>query len=770
MPEKPKHPVNLSQVDGLNESLYEVVYFPDFTGQNSIWDLVCDPNEGKIYVGLCSECADKPGVSGVCAVYDPKTGKVGEAFTNEKVISDYEAKNGRLPHGKVHSALDWLADGRLISCTHVTSPGVGRPFWDLQHSYDDYRTGWEGSHIIVYDPKTGKAKDWGIPVPRADFNGGGLDPQKENYYLVDFLRGNMVRFDLKTREVKDYGNIRYRTSDRFQWDRIGRMFFFASNGRVWRFTPDTEKLKALNVYLPRPKEAVEAGRNTTIYYPTYDSEGVLYGDVAYHGRLCRYDSMDGPEGRMDDLGMPLGEWDLSPDFVPFGVGGVCFGPDGYLYFAVSKGSASGVDRKSFVDVKLMRYNPRTEKFQNLGTIYRDGWGCVCVSESCAGLDGKVYLADCGYTDHPPRLIVLDVKKITDSTRPVKNGAYAYSLDPGDPRNEEGWEACRRNVYYINRERLTRYEFDYDKIPFGSMAVSNLFFDPKGHLRGSVGGEEARIFQMDDNYQLKQVVRLPEAKTVMPGMSVFNQQTIYGIACKGNGNYLFSYPVAGDMKDVQTVNLDFQDKLSASLILPEVGAAYLLGEKGTLWKCALADGKTQELAHLRPRLSRVLVKAADGCIYGQAYEGTLFRIHLKDEQVEKLDLKLPGQKGRDYMSIWTAAVTQDGKLIYGGNQDGYLFSFEPLKDKLKSLGKPCMNVGISILTLGPDGWVYGVSGDEKNIGHLFRYHPQDGFQDEGWINQAPFWQFSVIGAMAFGPDGRLFLGQAETISHIVAYRP
>jgi len=767
MPETPKHPVNVRQVDGLDRPLYNVVYFPDYPDHNSIWDLECSPGDGKIYVGLCSECAHKPGISGVCAAYDPRTGEVREAFSNEKVVNDYQAKHGRLPHGKVHLALDWLSDGRLISCTHVTSPGVGRPFWDLVQSYDDWRVGWEGSHVIVYDPRTGEAEDWGIPVPRADFCIGGLDIQKENYYMADYVTGRLVRLNLETREVRDYGNIRYGAGGKFVWDRLGRMYFFTANGRAWRFTPETEQIEALNVFLPRPQAAVEARLKTTMYYPSSDPDGVVYGDVAYHGRLCRYDLMAGPEGRMDDLGMPIGEWDPSPKFQPPGVGGVCFAPDGYLYLTVAEGSASGVDTESRVNVRMMRYNPKSGVFQDLGTIYRDGWGAVCISHAVPGRDEKVYFADCGYTDHPPRLIALDTRKIADATKPVENGAYSYSVRLGDPRNEEGWEACRRNACHITSERMRCYDLDHEKIPFGSMAVSNLFFDSHGRLCGTVGGNEARLFRMDGDYRLEQAVVIPDARAVMPGMCVSHNHTAHGVAWGDSGVCIFSCPLDGDMKDLRVVNPDIRERLSASLVLPDLNTAYLLDTNGSFWKSALTDGKTRELARFRPRVSRVLVRAADGYVYGQEYEGALFRVLAGNDKVEDTHLRLPAQMGRDYMTVWTAAATLDGRLMYGGNQDGYLFSFEPFAHNLKNLGKPCMNVGISVLVSGPDGWLYGIAGDEKNVAHLFRYHPDEGFHDEGWIRHVPFWHCSVIEAMVFARDGRLFLGQAETVSRVVA---
>jgi hypothetical protein len=51
-------------------------------------------------------------------------------------------------------------------------------------------------------------------------------------------------------------------------------------------------------------------------------------------------------------------------------------------------------------------------------------------------------------------------------------------------------------------------------------------------------------------------------------------------------------------------------------------------------------------------------------------------------------------------------------------------------KITSLGRPVNENQIRALHYNRDGVLWGISGQDSDICHLFRYTPEDGFTDEG----------------------------------------
>ncbi|NLM78239.1 MAG: hypothetical protein GX173_09155, partial [Ruminococcaceae bacterium] len=51
------------------------------------------------------------------------------------------------------------------------------------------------------DPKTGHAESWGTPVPHESIYGAKYDPKHRRLYMIGFMRGHVYSFDLETRRV-----------------------------------------------------------------------------------------------------------------------------------------------------------------------------------------------------------------------------------------------------------------------------------------------------------------------------------------------------------------------------------------------------------------------------------------------------------------------------------------------------------------------------------------------------------------------------------------
>jgi hypothetical protein len=115
------------------------------------------------------------------------------------------------------------------------------------------------------------------------------------------------------------------------------------------------------------------------------------------------------------------------------------------------------------------------------------------------------------------------------------------------------------------------------------------------------------------------------------------------------------------------------------------------------------------------------------------------------------------------------------FIYGGTSDGYLFRLDPKKLTVTNLGKQLNQYRMDGLVRGEDGKLYGVGGDKEEMARLFSYDPSNGAYDIlGFVdvNRRPYytWQAYVIGAMARGNDGTVYVGEDEHISKLYLFYP
>lgn len=170
----------------------------------------------------------------------------------------------------------------------------------------------------------------------------------------------------------------------------------------------------------------------------------------------------------------------------------------------------------------------------------------------------------------------------------------------------------------------------------------------------------------------------------------------------------------------------------------------------------------------------LVMADNGFIYGAKAEGRLFRYNLDTEEIEDLSQRIPSLKGRElYSRVDSWAKNEQSPLIYGGTNDGLLFIMDTETDSIINLGKPVKEDRIRALTVGLDGRVYGIGGEENGCAHLFDYNPQTReLRDLGVPLAAveEHWYGYEFAAAATGKWGEIYLGEADRISHLFIYYP
>ncbi len=181
------------------------------------------------------------------------------------------------------------------------------------------------------------------------------------------------------------------------------------------------------------------------------------------------------------------------------------------------------------------------------------------------------------------------------------------------------------------------------------------------------------------------------------------------------------------------------------------------------------------------LSRALICDASGKVYFSSTNGSLKYYNPRTRKLESTGLKIPGdyyylQFYEDYAVMDYFARAPSG-LIYGGTSDGYLFSFDPVRQILINLGKVRASRRLRCMSVGPDCKVYFMAGERSASRpcQFYSYDPASGgFDDLGLLiaDRSPYyyWRGQQFDAMTTGKDGTIFIGESERRSHLFLFIP
>jgi len=156
----------------------------------------------------------------------------------------------QMPHSKLHTSINFLPDGTVIATTHTTAGPAHHPSWMPLAHVDHVWDGFAGSNIIHYDPKTGHAENWGVPVPRESIYGACYDPKHNCLYMIGFMRGHVYCFDIDTRTVKDLGKQAEIFNFRLHLGPDGNIYSMSKSGCLYRVNTETRELEDLNWRVP----------------------------------------------------------------------------------------------------------------------------------------------------------------------------------------------------------------------------------------------------------------------------------------------------------------------------------------------------------------------------------------------------------------------------------------------------------------------------------------------------------------------------------------
>lgn len=389
------------------------------TLHNASWDAILGPN-GELYFSLCSEQTTAEYAK--LAVYDPESNTVRELhytrdilFPNDRFIRD----------SKFHTSMAWMNDGRMITVTHTTDKSPEHPYWAPLAHYNDPWTGYPGSSLMCYDPKTGEMQSWGIPVQRETLYGAAYDRINNVYYALGNLKGYLYGIDLNNRSVRNYGQAVEKGSYRLVVGSDDNIYYTTKNGILQRINTQTREIEDLKIQLPYK---VEEGRQRPyMSFAVNGSDGKLYIAGMQDEHLSCYDPASG-EFRV------VGRYSPAEKYVEGFVskvymGAMAFDKNDVLYYAVCTTRSSG-DGNFYLPTMLMRWDLHNGKVPEvLGFV---GTEARMTSVTCSLLmdtdRDRMFIVGTNHAMDAPHITQVDLSVYRDHALeqgPLAKDPFAY---------------------------------------------------------------------------------------------------------------------------------------------------------------------------------------------------------------------------------------------------------------------------------------------------------------------------------------------------------
>jgi hypothetical protein len=380
-------------------------------------------------------------------------------------------------------------------------------------------------------------------------------------------------------------------------------------------------------------------------------------------------------------------------------------------------------------------------------------------------------------------------------------------------------AQRTPVYdrsVVSQVRIDARDLGYppaDVIHPDESAITALAVAPNrnGVLYGATSGRRSHLFVLDPLHGyvqplgiLKDVTTVRGSLVVAPNGDVYIGGSIAvdnsGAGYEGyTGGHLLRYRPPADQEkrliqieaacETTDLGIAVEHESIYSLAL-DAGRNVLYGltyPTGAFFRYEIADAKFTILGRVaenrmrgeefeRDRLiGRAIIVDKDGSAYTSGENGAFFRYVPGAAKIEKLNITVPAEPGREGFNRIEAWSADAAGILYGGTSDGYLVRLHPDSLLIENLGKPLSQSRLNGLIFATNGKFYGVGGDDEDMARLFSYDPRNGvYQILGFVdvNRRPYysWQAYRIGAMCVGADGTVYLGQSERKSRLYLFYP
>ena len=336
-----------------------------------------------------------------------------------------------------------------------------------------------------------------------------------------------------------------------------------------------------------------------------------------------------------------------------------------------------------------------------------------------------------------------------------------------------------SVYcFALREHLVK-----PSIERGASAIRALLALPSGNVYGLTSGEKCHLFYFHPGFGVAHTGPVSETAATGGALLQIGERELLGGWYGPDGGGLFRHDLTaesgqgmeqfrGAKSPIAPIALPKDCGGVMALAGPSEDMAYALCSDGALVAVDCGKGKTSVLARVAAA-APVLIALPDGSLLGAFAEGQLWRYSPADASLTALEAHAPCQKGKRYVAGVQSLILADDGLVYGGTSvDGYVFTYDPQSGTVANLGKPNRQSNIRALAQGHEGSIYGLVEEQQGMAHLFRYSTETGFTDLGLLGSAfpEYWIAHSLSTLSVGPNGELFAGESDDISHLFIYYP
>ncbi len=373
-------------------------------------------SDGNIYYVLSAEPHD---TAGQMYVFEPKTGK-------SRHLGDLSAACGEkgkrvVAQGKSH--VNFVeSDGKLYFATHtgfyaiiddMEKMGIPPPGW----------SGYPGGHFLAYDMKSGAFEDLAVDTKGEGILTMNMDTRRKRIYGLTWPTGRFLRYDLKTRQMKDFGSLfvdgengrgaRYRTICRsFGIDpRDGAVYFTTGEGAIHRYEYEKDTLELVagddlkkdyfGLYDPSSAGHMAYNWRQVFWNP---SDNQIYGVHGNSGYLFRFDPKAERVEVLDRITSQPSRQSGMFDQFSYGYLGFALGPDNRTIYYLTGGpvyvdgkrvrgkeSTAKGEAKGTEDLHLVTWDIPTGRYTDHGAVfYENGGRPAYVNSIAVGHDGTVY--------------------------------------------------------------------------------------------------------------------------------------------------------------------------------------------------------------------------------------------------------------------------------------------------------------------------------------------------------------------------------------------
>jgi sugar lactone lactonase YvrE len=222
----------------------------EYTNQESGYFSIIEGKNGNVYIGTA-----KYGVNAYLVEFNPRTAVMQMVVDVHRAIGRF--LKGFAAQAKIHTRNNV---GRLS----------GKIYFGSKQGYpgkDEKRSDYPGGYVLAYDPKTGRAENFGMPKEHHGVISVMPDEGRGLIYVSTCDDGRPIEsahfmiYDVKTRKYRDLGDCQHSYAF-IVLDHKGRAYHPVRGGKIARFDPESDKLDKLDVTVggqPAPKEIAKDG-------------------------------------------------------------------------------------------------------------------------------------------------------------------------------------------------------------------------------------------------------------------------------------------------------------------------------------------------------------------------------------------------------------------------------------------------------------------------------------------------------------------------------